>query len=98
MILCSPCSLGRRRGKVKVRVRVSQVVVGVIVVVFGISVGIILVLILLVLVLRVLILGAPRKTIIRHPVIRRDVLLGGVVGRQFILAGRWAAWKLDGAV
>jgi hypothetical protein len=98
MILCSPCSLGRRRGKVRVRVRVGQVIVGVVVVVFGIGVGVVLVLILLVLVLWVLLPRAPWKTIIRHPVIRGDVLLGGVVGRQFILAGRRAAWKLDGAV
>jgi hypothetical protein len=73
----SPRSLGRRRGKVRVRVRVG-------VVVFGIGVGVILVLILL---LQVLLLGAPRRTIITHPIIGGDVLLGGVVGRQFVLAG-----------
>jgi hypothetical protein len=67
--------LGRRQGKVRVRVRV---------VVFGIGIGVILVLILL---LQVLLLEAPRRTIITHPIIGGDVLLGGVVGRQFVLAG-----------
>ena len=43
--------------------------------VFGISVGVILVLVLL---LRVLLLGAPRRTIIRHPVVEGDVLLEGL--------------------
>ena len=82
MILLLPRSLGRRRGEVRVRVVGVRVVV---VVIFG--VGVILVLILLVLLLWVILLGAPWKTIIRHPVIRGDALLGGVVGRQFILAG-----------
>ena len=91
------CSLGRRRGEVEVGVRVGVEVIGVIVVVFGIRVGIILV--LLVLLLRVLLLGAPRRTIIRGPlVIGGDVLLRGLVGWQVILAGRRAAWKLDGNV
>ena len=61
-------------------------VVGVVVIVFG--VGVVLV--------RVLLLGAPWRTVIRHPVIGGDVLLEGVVGRQFVLAGRRTAWKLDG--
>ena len=85
----SPRSLGRRRGEDRVRVRV--IIIKVIVVIFGFSV-------VLVLLLRVLLLGAPRKTIIRHSVVGGDVLLGGVVGRQFVLAGRWAAWKLDEVV
>ena len=77
--LLNPRSLGRRRGKVGVRV------VGV-VIVFDVDIGIVLVLLLW-----VLLLGAPRRTIIRHPIIGGDVLLGGVVGRQFVLAGRRAA-------
>jgi hypothetical protein len=89
--------LGRRRSEVRVRVGVIGVgVIRVIVVVFGVGVGVVLV--LLVLLLRVLLLGAPRRTIIRHPIIGGDVLLRGVVGRQFILAGRRATWKLDGVV
>jgi hypothetical protein len=75
--------LGRRRVEVGVRV----------VIIVGVVVGVVLVLFLRVL------LEAPQRTIIiQHPVVRGDVLLGGVVGRQFILAGRRAAWKLDGAV
>jgi hypothetical protein len=72
---CSPHSLGRRRGKVKVKVRVG--------VVFGV-----VVILVLVLLLRVLLLGAPRRTIIRRPpVIGGDILLGGLVAWQVILAG-----------
>ena len=75
----------------------SQVIGVIIVVVFGVSVGVVLVLV--VLLLRVLLVGAPRRAIIRRPpVIGGDVLLGGVVGRQVILVGRRADWKLDGAV
>ena len=76
--LLNPRSLGRRRGKVRVGVRV-----GVIGVVFGVGVSVGLILLLW-----VLHLGAPRRTIIRHPIIGGDILLGEVVGRQFILAGR----------
>ena len=79
---CSPHSLGRRRVKVGVRV------IGV-----GVSISVILVLLL-----RVLLLRAPWRTIIRHPIVGGDVLLGGVVERQFILAGRRAVWKFDGSV
>jgi hypothetical protein len=44
-------------------------------------VGVIHVLLLLVLLLRVLLLGAPQRTIVkRPPVIRGDVLLRGLVG------------------
>ena len=82
---CSPRSLGRRRVEARV-----------IVVVFGVSVGVVLVLV--VLLLRVLLLIAPRRTIVRRPpVMRGDILLRGLVGWQVILAGRQAAWKLDGA-
>ena len=76
--------LGRRQGEVRVGVRV----VGVVVVVFGVCIGVVLILVLL---LRVL-LGALWRTVFRHPII------GGVVGWQFILAGRRATWKLDGDV
>ena len=83
MILsCSPRSFGRRRGDVGFRDGVTGVVVRVIVVVFGIGVSV-----LLVLLLQVLLLGDPRRTIIRHPIVGGDVLLGGVVGRQFVIAG-----------
>ena len=34
----------------------------------------------------------------RHLVGGGDVLLGGLVGWQVILAVRWAPWKLDGVV
>ena len=38
-------------------------------------------------------------TIVKRPlVIEGDVLLGGLVGWQVILAGQRAAWKLDRAV
>jgi hypothetical protein len=57
-------SLGRRQGEVGVKVRV---------IVFGVG-------IVLVLLLRVLLLGAPWRTIIRHPIIGGDILLEGVVG------------------
>jgi hypothetical protein len=57
-----------------------------------VGVGVVLILVLL---LRVLLLEALGRTIIRHPVIGGDVLLRGVVGRQFVLARRWAA---DGVV
>jgi hypothetical protein len=83
--------LGRRRGEVGVGVKVIGVVVKVIVVVFGVS-------FILVLLLRVLLLGARWRTIIRHPISGGDVLLGGVVRRQFVLAGRRAAGKLDGVI
>ena len=67
-MICSPRSLGRRRGKVGIRV------VGVGLIVFGVGV-------VLVLLLRVLLLGDPRRTLIRrHPVIEGDVLLRGLVG------------------
>ena len=80
---CLPRSLGRRR--------VGVIVVGVI--------GVDVLVLVLVLLRRVLLLGASRRTIIRsYPVVRGDVLLGGLVGWQVILARRWAAWKLDGAV
>jgi hypothetical protein len=95
---CSPRSLGRRRGEVRVRVRVRVRVVGVVSVGVGVgvSVGVGVVLVLL---LWVLLLGAPWRTIIsRPPVIKGDVLRGGLVGWQVVLAGRRAAWKLDGAV
>jgi len=79
--------LGRRRREVRVGVEVVGVVV-----VFGVGV-------VLVLLLRVLLLGAPRRTIVRRPpVIRGDILLGGLVGWQVILTRRQTAWKLDGAV
>jgi hypothetical protein len=81
---CSPRSLGRRRGEVRVRVRV--VGVAVIGVVFGIGV-------VLVLLLRVLLLGAPWRTIIRRPPV-----IGGLVGWQVVLAGQRVAWKLDRVV
>ena len=82
---CSPRSLGRRQVKVRVRV----------IIVIGVGV----VLIVLVLLLRVLLLGAPWRTIIRrHPVVGGDVLLGGLVGWQAIITGRRAAWKFDGVV
>ena len=84
---CPPRSLGRRRVEVGFEV-------GVIIVVIIIGV----VLLILVLLLRVLLLEAPRRTIIRHLIVGGDILLGGVVGRQFVLAGRQAAWKLDGDV
>ena len=68
-------------------------VIEVIVVVFGVGVVPVLVL------LRVLLLGAPRRTIIRRPlVVRGDVLLRGLMGWQVVLIGRRAAWKLDGVV
>jgi hypothetical protein len=89
---CSPRSLGRRRVEVRV---------GVIIVVIGIGIGVVLLVLVLILVLllRVLLLGAPQRTIIkRHPVIRGDVFLGGMVGWQVVLAGRQATWKLDGDV
>jgi ABC-type Co2+ transport system permease subunit len=90
---CSPHSLRRRRGEVRV------IEVGVVGVVFGVGVGVVLILVLLVLLLRVLLLGAPWRTIIRRPiVVRGNVLLKGLVGWQVILARRRAAWKLDGAV
>jgi hypothetical protein len=88
--------LGRRR--VEVGVGVVVVRVGVIVVVV-ISVGVVLLVLVLVLLLWVLLIGAPRRTIIRrHSIVDGDILLGGLVGWQVILAGRQAAWKLDGAV
>ena len=81
---CSPSSLGRRRVKVGVRVVRVEVVV--------ISVVVVLLVLVLVLLLWVLLIRAPRRTIIRRPlVIGGDVLLGGVVGWQVVLAGRWAA-------
>ena len=83
-MILSPRSLGRRQGEV-------GVIVGVRVIVSGVSV-------ILIILLWVLLLGAPQRTIIRHPIIGGDILLGGVVGRQFVLAGRRAAWKLDGVV
>jgi hypothetical protein len=49
-------------------------------VVFGVGV-------VLVLLPQVLLLRALRRTIIRHPIVGGDILLGGVVGRQFILTG-----------
>jgi hypothetical protein len=78
--------LGRRRGKVRVKVRVIGVgVVRVIFIIFSVGVSVILVLVLL---LRVLLLGAPRRTIIRRPqVIGGDILLRGLVG--------WQASSLD---
>ena len=79
---CSPCSLGRRRVGVRV----------------GIIVIVVILLVLILVLLWVLLLGAPWRTIIRHPIVRGDVLLGGVVGRQFVLAGQQATWKLDGVV
>ena len=82
---CSPRSLGRRQVKVRVRVRV----IGVGVVGIGIGIGgVLLVLILvLILLLWVLLLRAPWRTIIRRPlVLGGDVLLGGLVGWQVILA------------
>ena len=79
--------LGRRRREVRVGVEVVGVVV-----VFGVGV-------VLVLLLRVLLLGAPRRTMIRrHLVGGGDVLLGGLVGKQVVLARLWASWKLDGVV
>jgi hypothetical protein len=76
--------LGRRRGKVRVKVRVIGVgVVRVIFIIFSVGVSVILVLLL-----RVLLLGAPRRTIIRRPqVIGGDILLRGLVG--------WQASSLD---
>jgi len=97
MILCSPCSLGRRRGEVGVRVGIGVIGVGVIVVVFGVGIGVGVILILILVLLQVL-LRAPWRTIMRHPIVGGDVLLGGVVGGQFILAGQWAVRKLDGVV
>jgi hypothetical protein len=86
---CSPRSLGRRR---------VEVGVGVIVVVI-ISVGVVLLVLFLILLLRVLLIGAPWRTIIRrHSVVEGDVLLEGLVGWQVVIVGRQAAWKLDGAV
>jgi hypothetical protein len=86
---CSPRSLGRRRGEVGV--------IRVIIIAFG--VGVVLVLVLLVLLLQVLLLRAPQRTIVRRPpVVGGDVLLGGLVGSQVVFTGRWAAWKLDGAI
>ena len=44
---------------------------------------------------------SPPKVVTELPKPNKDllnVLHGGVVGRQFILPGRRAAWKLDGAV
>ena len=97
---CSPHSLGRRLVKVGVRVRVVKVIVG-----GGSSggVGVVLLVLILVLVLVlllwVLLLGAPRRTMIRrHLVGGGDVLLGGLVGKQVVLARLWASWKLDGVV
>jgi hypothetical protein len=82
-MIISPCSLGRRRVKVGVGGIGVKVIIGV---------GVLLL-------LRVLLLGAPRRAIIKRPsVVGGDVLLGGVVGRQVVLARRWATWKLDGAV
>jgi hypothetical protein len=78
---CSPISLGRRQVEVGVRVRV-----------IGIGVLLLLLLLIPVLLLQVLLLAAPRRTIIRRPlVIRGDVLLGGLVGWQVILAGQLTA-------
>jgi len=58
-----------------------------------------IILILVLLLLRVLLLRAPWRTIIRSPlVIGGAVILGGLVARQVVLAGRLAAWKLDGVV
>jgi hypothetical protein len=54
--------------------------------------------VVLVLLPQVLLLRALRRTIIRHPIVGGDILLGGVVGRQFILTGRRVVWKLDGVV
>ena len=72
-----PRSLGRRQVKVRVRVRV----IGVGVVGIGIGIGGVLLVLILVLLLWVLLLGDPRRTLIRrHPVIEGDVLLGGLVG------------------
>ena len=81
------CSLGRRRVKVRVGVRV--IIVG-----GGDGGGAFLVLIIVL--LWVLLLRAPWRTIIRHLVIGGDVLLGGVVGRQFVLIGRWLLGNLMG--
>ena len=82
--MCSPRSLRRRRVKVGV------------VVIVVIGAGVLLLVLVLVLLLRVLLLGAPRRTIIRrHLVVRGDVLLGGLVGWQVSLAGRRAAWNLS---
>ena len=84
---CLPRSLERRR--IEAGVRVVRVIVD-----GGSSGGVGAVLLLWVLLIR-----APWRTIIRRPlVIEGDILLRGVVGRQVILAGRRAAWKLDGAV
>jgi len=80
-MILSPRSLGRRQGEVGVIVGVDVVLV-----VFSVSVGVVLVLVVLVLLLRVL-LGAPQRTIIRDPIVEGDVLLRGVVGRQFVLTG-----------
>ena len=53
---------------------------------------IILILILVLLLLRVLLLRAPWRTIIRSPlVIGGALILGGLVARQVVLAGRLAA-------
>jgi hypothetical protein len=73
MILCSPCSLGRRQGEVGV---VGVRVVGVVVVIFGIGV-------VLVLLLQVLLLGAPRWTIVRRPLV-----VGGDVPSEDWWAGK----------